>query len=262
MVRLNEPPILTAKKNRKDFEAPILVVAAGPSSSSLPSANSTEASAQQSDFQPNEKPDINFTNNNNEGEPTVFSAESAKKETVAEEEKPARVTRSRKARDADSASTKASTSKGGRGKRGGRKKKGEDDEKQKDIREALKTPSGTPAAPAEGTAPAAPIEVIGEEATAHENDHELVVTPPSSPSALKEIQQGRKRPKKVSIIVRVSEEVRFWSLYRWLLSFCTCFNLWFIRSIIFTQFERWCPTPSFHPCGFGRYMGGKPPFHL
>lgn len=206
VVRLNEPPILTAKKNRKDFEAPILVVAAGPSSSSLPSANSTEASAQQSDFQPNEKPDINFTNNNNEGEPTVFSAESAKKETVAEEEKPARVTRSRKARDADSASTKASTSKGGRGKRGGRKKKGEDDEKQKDIREALKTPSGTPAAHAEGTAPAAPIEVIGEEATAHENDHELVVTPPSSPSALKEIQQGRKRPKKVSIIVRVSEE--------------------------------------------------------
>ena len=196
VIRMNEPSFLTAKKNRKgDLEAPTLVVTSGPSSND-------DTLPQPTDFQPAKTPEINFTtNNNNEGETVVFSAQPA----PAEEPKPSRVTRSKKA-SAKSDSTSqpaAAKSRPKRGTGGGRRKKKTDEadeqQPQQDIREALATPTTLPSAPA-------PVEVVGEEATAHENDHELVVTPPSSPSKLKEIQQSRKRPKKVAVIVRVTEE--------------------------------------------------------
>ena len=97
-VRMNEPSILTAKKNKKDFEAPTLVVVPDSSSSSSPSSSPSSffdiktAPVQKSDFAPNEKAEISFANNNNEGETVVFSAKPNNKETPSDE-KPTRSTR-------------------------------------------------------------------------------------------------------------------------------------------------------------------------
>ena len=190
-MRLNEPAILTAKKNRKDESAAPTLVVVQPST------------AASHDFQPSKTPDLNFTNNNNnnEGEPVVFSAKPAPVEPEPEA-KPTRTTRSRKA--ASASNPEAAPPKSRQPTKRGRKKKKDaaddepKDEHQRDIRDAFQ--------PVSGDSAPQPAEIIGEEATAHENDHELVVTPPSSPSKLKEIQQGRKRPKKVAYIVRVTEE--------------------------------------------------------
>lgn len=189
--RLNEPPILTAKKNKEkgvDFEAPVLVVTSGPS---------------QTSFQPSKEVDLNFNkaikDNNDKDksasaeEVRVFSAEHQP------EQETRRTTRSRRAVKAEPVE-KAPAQKG-RPKKARGKKAEKAESQQKDIREALQTPSTSDAPPT-----SEPQEVVGEEATAHHDDHELVITPPSSPSALEQIQKSRKRPKKVAYIIRVNED--------------------------------------------------------